>query len=224
MKKNTASPWANSARAPDKSFAEKQDAVLYAAAQLFCEKGFHGASFDELAARLMISKPTIYYYVTSKAECLLEISRRGQQAAIDAIRQSESMNSTALEKLMFVMRRYATVLTTDFGRCLSLVGRSALHGPASKEIEARAKWADRRIFLLFEEGIAEGSIRANDPTIAHFATIGAMNWIARWYKPGGRIGPEALVEGQIRFLLHGLAPATAASENSSLKRRKSGKN
>ncbi|WP_286186586.1 TetR/AcrR family transcriptional regulator, partial [Acidovorax cavernicola] len=41
----------------------KRQAVLSAAAQLFNERGFHATSLDDIAARLGVSKPTLYYYV-----------------------------------------------------------------------------------------------------------------------------------------------------------------
>ena len=38
-------------------------AVLRTAAQLFNERGFHATSLDDIAERLNVSKPTLYYYI-----------------------------------------------------------------------------------------------------------------------------------------------------------------
>ena len=55
-----ASPWAS---APDREQQReaKRQAVLQAAAELFNERGFHATSLDDIAARLNVSKPTLYY-------------------------------------------------------------------------------------------------------------------------------------------------------------------
>ena len=64
-----ASPWAS---VPDRQQQReaKRHAVLQAAAQLFNERGFHATSLDDIAARLNVSKPTLYYYVKNKQELL----------------------------------------------------------------------------------------------------------------------------------------------------------
>ncbi len=38
---------------------------------------------------------------------------------------------------------------------------------------------------IVAEGIALGTFRPVDPKIAVFTILGAINWIARWYRPGG---------------------------------------
>ena len=70
-----ASPWAS---VPDRQQQReaKRHAVLQAAAQLFNE-GFHATSLDDIAARLNVSKPTLYYYVKNKDEILLQCVRQG---------------------------------------------------------------------------------------------------------------------------------------------------
>ncbi len=71
-----ASPWAP---APDRELQRqaKRDAVLQAGAQLFNERGFHATSLDDIAARLGVSKPTLYYYVKNKDQILIECVRQG---------------------------------------------------------------------------------------------------------------------------------------------------
>jgi hypothetical protein len=51
---------------------------------------------------------------------------------------------------------------------------------------------------LFESVIAEGSRRrefaAGDAKIATLAILGMVNWIYEWYRPRGRLRPEALAD------------------------------
>jgi AcrR family transcriptional regulator len=64
--------------------AAKRDAVLRAAVRMFNEKGFHQTSLDDVAARLGISKPTIYHYLGNKDQVLLECVTRGLGQIIEA--------------------------------------------------------------------------------------------------------------------------------------------
>ena len=84
---STASPWEPAdKRAQQREL--KRNAVLQTAAQLFNERGFHATSLDDIAERLNVSKPTVYYYVESKDQILLEcvkIALDLMQAGIDEV-------------------------------------------------------------------------------------------------------------------------------------------
>ena len=54
------------------------------------------------------------------------------------------------------------------------------------------------------DGVADGSLVTAEPKIAEFFLIGALNWLPRWYSPGGRIGSEELATIFIRIVLDGL--------------------
>ena len=62
----------------------KRQAVLSTAAQMFNERGFHATSLDDVAARLGVSKPTLYYYVRSKDQILLECVQQGLEMTLEA--------------------------------------------------------------------------------------------------------------------------------------------
>ncbi len=51
---------------------------------------------------------------------------------------------------------------------------------------------------LFESVIAEGARKrefaAGDAKIAALAILGMVNWIYEWYRPRGRLRPEALAD------------------------------
>ncbi len=73
------SPWrASRERLRDRAL--KRDAVIRAAALEFNRKGYHNTSLDDIAARLEVTKPTVYYYVTSKEQLLFECFVAGRRA------------------------------------------------------------------------------------------------------------------------------------------------
>src|ERR1700728_1277873 len=53
----------------------KRDAVLQTAAHMFLEQGYRRTSMSELAKRLKITKPALYYYFRNKEEILVECYR-----------------------------------------------------------------------------------------------------------------------------------------------------
>ncbi|MBY0409340.1 MAG: TetR/AcrR family transcriptional regulator, partial [Burkholderiaceae bacterium] len=116
-----ASPWA---ALPDREQQReaKRNAVLQAAAELFNERGFHATSLDDIAARLNVSKPTLYYYIKNKDEILLQCVRQGLNMMLEGIEASRTAGGRAIDQLMTCMRVYARIVTMDFGMCLIRVG------------------------------------------------------------------------------------------------------
>jgi AcrR family transcriptional regulator len=206
MKQETDSPWAGRSRASDHSFEERRMVVLAAAARMFWRKGFHETSFDALAEALNITKPTVYYYVHSKAECLADISRIGQERVIASIHRARKSRGPCYGKLMIVFRGYIAAITDDFGKCLVLVGNRALTGERKVELQARVSWADRAMRELFQQGIDDGSVDGTDPHVLYQATVGSVNWIAHWYDPEGRISPQELMDNHLSVISKMLLP------------------
>jgi TetR/AcrR family transcriptional regulator len=45
---------------------------------------------------------------------------------------------------------------------------------------------------LVKEGIEDGSVVPCDPKLTIFVILGAMNWVAKWFKPSGPWKPEQI--------------------------------
>jgi len=93
-----ASPWAPVSHREQQREA-KRHAVLQAAAQLFNERGFHATSLDDIAARLNVTKPTLYYYVKNKDEILLQCVRQGLDMMLAGIEASRAAGGQAIDLL-----------------------------------------------------------------------------------------------------------------------------
>jgi len=193
----------------------KRQAVLQTAAQLFNEKGFHATSLDDIAERLHVSKPTLYYYVKSKDDILLECVRTAlgmMQAGIDEVRRA---GGRAIDQLMACMRIYSSIVMQDFGMCVIRIGEDPLPAPRRKELRRLKAGIDAEFRRLIAEGIAEGSLAPCDPKMAAFALAGALSWIGRWYRPDGDLDPAHIADQCIELLMAGVRqrPAPPARDN-----------
>jgi AcrR family transcriptional regulator len=130
----------------------KRAAVLRAAVQMFNERGFHQTSLDDVAARLGISKPTIYHYLGNKDQVLLECVTIGLGQLIEAAEQSRQSPGTGADRLMAFLARYAEINMDDFGRCVIRTGDEAL----VPESRARFRELKRRIDSALRGLIADG--------------------------------------------------------------------
>src|SRR3546814_14717544 len=94
------SPWAARDRVAERE--AKREAVLQTAARAFAENGYHRTSLEEIAARLGVSKPTIYYYAQNKDDLVAAIAARALDeivAAMDAAEQSSALSRSEARRL-----------------------------------------------------------------------------------------------------------------------------
>ena len=198
-----ASPW-KKIRDAGKEREEKREAVLRTAAQMFNEKGFHATSLDEVAERLHITKPTLYYYVKNKDDILFQCVSRGLALLRDAILVVARSGGTAEDKLFAAMRQYAEIVTMDFGMCVIRVGEDPLPLESRKKLRNMKGAIDMEFRQLIEQGIAEGSMAPCDPKMAAFTIAGALSWIGRWYSPEGPMHPDDIATEVINLLSFGV--------------------
>lgn len=197
------SPWAKKQdRLTERE--NKRDAVLRTAAELFNEKGFHATSLDEVAERLNVSKPTVYYYVKNKDEILFECVRIGLEMLENASNEAIQSGSDSRENLIAVMRKYAQIVTMDFGMCLIRVGEDPLPLESRRKLRRLKSRIDLKFRSLIQQGIADGVLMPCDPKIAAFTIAGALSWIARWYDPNGPLRAEDIANQCIDLLMNGL--------------------
>lgn len=182
----------------------KRQAVLSTAAQLFNERGFHATSLDDIAARLGVSKPTLYYYVKSKDQILLECVRQGLEMTLEGIEVSRQAGGTALDQLEACMRVYARIVTMDFGMCLIRVGDEQLPPESRKALRRMKAQIDLAFRRLVEAGVQQGLLAPCDPKMTAFMIGGALSWIGKWYDSGGAYSPDEIAEQAVRTLLQGV--------------------
>lgn len=205
-----ASPWAPPSTREQQRL-NKRNAVLSTAAQLFNEKGFHATSLDDIAARLHVTKPTLYYYVKNKDEILIECVRRGLEMMLGGIETSRQAGGSAIEQLMTCMRTYTRIVTMDFGMCVIRIADDELPPASRKELRRLKSGIDMEFRRLVEAGVAEGSIPPCDSKMTAFLIAGALSWIGRWYQPGGQYDPEQVADQFVATLFNGVLGSSGNS-------------
>lgn len=172
----------------------KREAILTAAATAFVQDGYGATSVDDIAARLGVSKPTLYYYVGSKQALLGACFSLALDAYGEAVEDAAITGVDGRERLHQVVQRYVEITATVFGRCLHRVPDVELTPEVRDRLRAVKRKVDARIRDLLRQGVRDGSLRSADVRMSTFAISGAMNSIAQWYSPGGKLSPEEIAE------------------------------
>jgi AcrR family transcriptional regulator len=200
-----ASPWrASRERLRDREL--KRDAVIRAAAREFNHKGYHNTSLDDIAAALEITKPTVYYYVTSKEQLLFECFVAGVEQIRTAFREVRRVAAPARERLNAVLRHYGEAVASEFGWCMVRAEDQDLSPAMSRHIKSLKSEIDQGIRRLIREGVQDGSIEPCDPKMTAFALAGALNWIAHWYREDRSLTGAQIAAAFVTIFEGGLRP------------------
>ncbi len=156
-------------RLKERQRVEREHLILQAADELLLEKGYHDTSIEDIAARVGISKGTIYLHFASKEDLVFALLERGVrqlQATLDDILSSPG---TPREKLYAVMQQMCAGMMS---RQRLQLAEALFHDPElrGRLMERResfgALWdvPRERISALLEEGKALGEFDADTPT------------------------------------------------------------
>jgi TetR/AcrR family transcriptional regulator, cholesterol catabolism regulator len=179
--------------------------ILEAAAQVFRQKGFHGASMSDIADAVHLQKASLYHHVTSKQEILFELLDQALQLLLERISAISTRKLPADEKLRLMIREYMQILAEnmDLASVLLFEHRAlerrqhARHVPNRNKFEAL--WRE-----VLAEGV-EGSIfECDDISLATRALLGLMNWTITWYRPDGEKTIQQIADDYSNMLLNGL--------------------
>lgn len=187
----------------------KREAVLREAGQAFGRKGYHNTSLDDVARALGISKGTLYNYVRDKQEILFAFHQLAYDLSDRAFAFGRAQGGTGAEVLRAILAHYIELLTGELGACGALMEVDALRPEDRAEAARRRNAFEAAFVAIIEDGIADGSIRPVDPKLAVFTFMGAINWLPRWYVPGGRLTGNEVAEQMTDLLMSGLTVAAA---------------
>jgi AcrR family transcriptional regulator len=202
----------------------KREAVLKTAAHLFLEQGYRRTSLSELATRLKITKPALYYYFRNKEEILVECYQAGIARIEDSLDRALVVHGTGLDKTRAYIEAYArAIVSEDFGRCVAMLDDSELSAAARREVRNLKRHIDRSLRGYIEEGIADASISPCNAKLAAFALAGAINWIGSWYSPEGELTPEQIASQFAALLSDGLRIRTNDARGNATRKYRSTK-
>lgn len=188
----------------------RKEQIFAVGAKLFAEKGYERTTLQEVADRLGVTKPALYYYLDSKQELLYEIMSFVMDSVLEQIIHIVESKKTPLGKLEALITSYIAFFTAHPDALTVMVLRED-----SLEPELRAKHLIRQkeyanhVKSIMKGVLAERGDTDVDATAATYALLGGMNWIFRWYDPKGRIPPKKLSRDFLKIFV----PNAAADLN-----------
>lgn len=177
------------------SGAEKREQIVQAAAALFREKGYHGTSIGDIAARVGLPKGGIYHYIDSKEQLLYEITCRGIRALLPLLRRIRDSHLAPEPKLREAVRAHIASLAAYRDYVSVFLQEKRALAPEHLKEYVRDRDDVEQIFRdIIREGIEKGCFREVNPKLIAFAILGMCNWVVQWYRVDGESSIEEIAE------------------------------
>ena len=171
----------------------RRRAIEDVASDLFREHGYAATSIRDIARALSVQGASLYAHVASKEDVLWAIVDRAAsrfEAAADRAEAAAAASRPGdpAEALSGLVRAHVGVLTSDVDAAGVFVHEWRSLDPEHRAaILARRDAYELRFRRHIEAGVAIGVFALTDPAIAAAALLSAINGVADWYDPDGRL-------------------------------------
>ncbi len=187
--------------------AENQrERIMQQAAKLFGRSGFDAASLNDLAEEAGISKAGIYHYFKTKQDVYDALIVQTLQRLFDHVSTVVAESTDPSERFLAFMLAHAEFFERNYWAfCAMLVGFSGMNTTALRQeaVVLRERY-EHLLREIIEDGIARGQFRAVDPASTGRAALSMLNWMVRWFKPGGPKTAPEIARTYADLLFHGM--------------------
>jgi len=185
----------------------RRQAIEDVASDLFRERGYAATSIRDIARALSVQGASLYAHVTSKEDVLWAIvdraASRFETAADHAETEAASRRpGDPTEAVAALVRAHVEVLTGDVDEAGVFVNEWRSLGPERRSaILARRDAYEARFRRHIEDGVAVGAFGMTDPAVATSTLLSALNGVATWYDPDGRLPAARVADHLVELIL-----------------------
>ena len=193
-------------RRPRASPRRRAAEIIEAAAGVFAERGFHGATTQDIADVLGIRQASLYYYFPSKEDALEQVCARGVEGFFEAAAVIAAGPGSAAEKVRKLIEAHLSPLLDrrDFVRVF-LNERQHLPADSRRRIGRWSRAYERVIEEVLKAGIRNGEFRPDlDARLVALGLLGMGNASAAWYGKEPGVTIDRLVQEFSQLLLEGM--------------------
>lgn len=149
-------------------------AIFEAAVREFSERGYNGATMDEIALKARVAKGTLYYHFKSKEEIFSFVVVEGIKSMQAAISEINEMDLGSFEKIRLICKNQLT-LSND-NREFFKVLISQIWGKENRQSEIRMLLNTyfREIEKVMEQAMSEGVVKKGNPKLMSFLFFGNL--------------------------------------------------
>lgn len=199
-------------------FDRRLGEILNHATDVFCEKGYEGASMRDLSRATGMSLAGLYHYFQSKERLLYLIQKHTFSTIVEKLKaRLDGVTDPGQRLRIFIQNHLEYFVTNQSGLKVLAHEDEALKNGFSSEIAAIKREYYRICLGLMDDLKRQHRLDFNSRT-AVMSLFGMINWIYTWYNPRIDGNAEALAEQMGNLVLHGIVNDNGIVNHNGIKR------
>jgi TetR/AcrR family transcriptional regulator, cholesterol catabolism regulator len=171
------------ATAPATRYDKRLAEILTHATEVFCQKGYEGASMRDLSRESGMSLAGLYYYFESKERLLYLIQKHTFTTIVQRLKARLEGVTDAEERIrVFILNHLEYFLANQAAMKVLSHEAEALKNGFASEVAAIKREYYRICVGLLDDLKADRSLQFST-RIAVLSLFGMMNWIYTWHNP-----------------------------------------
>ena len=158
-------------------YAQKKIAAIEAAAKVFADKGFHGATTQDIASEMGIKQGSLYYYFKSKEQALQDVCEYGFRNHVLRMEKICAKKQPFEAKMQMIITSHLSNYRQK-NNAMKVHNEERLYLPKdSRSLLKQLGTHYRRLLeITLSEGIEQGVVRADiDTHFIAYSVIGICN-------------------------------------------------
>ena len=167
--------------------------ILAASRDAFYEAGYHGTSVRDIARRVGVTVPALYYHYENKEALLLAILDASISHLTHLCEAAVREAGPAPDDRFLNLVECIALYEANAGRTASIDGEMRLLPPGLRAVytKKRKEIADT-LLAAVEDGAEAGIIDTTNATDTTPAVLGMLQAIPMWFNVGGELSPQDL--------------------------------
>ena len=187
-------------------YQARRDQILDIAVEAFRQKGYAGTSMQDIGHALERTKGSLYYYFPDKEEILFQCHERALDHILGIAAEVRDRHERPDAALRELIEKHVEIMVHEFhGTALALEIGDLTGERLSRVVQRRDRY-ERHLRELLREGVRAGVFRLVDAKLTTFAILGAINWVAQWYREAGGAQAREIGAAFADLFLQGLSP------------------
>ncbi|MGB9199289.1 MAG: TetR/AcrR family transcriptional regulator [Terriglobales bacterium] len=189
---------------PDSRFDRRLSEILVHATEVFCDKGYEGASMRDLSRASGMSLAGLYHYFGSKERLLYLIQKHTFSTIVEELkRRLETATEPAERIRIFVQNHLEYFVSNQSGLKVLAHEDDALKNGFNHEV-ATIKREYYKICLGLMDDLKRQRKLNFNPRTAVMSLFGMINWIYTWYNPRHDGTAKDLAQQMSEIILSGV--------------------
>jgi TetR/AcrR family transcriptional regulator, cholesterol catabolism regulator len=187
-------------------FDRRLSEILEHATEVFCEKGYEGASMRDLSRATGMSLAGLYYYFQTKERLLYLIQRHTFSTIVARLRERLKQAANPEQRVRVFIHNHVQyfLANQEAMKVLSHEDEALKNGYGTEIAGIKREYYRICVSLVEDLTRTKGLKLGVSPRLAVLSLFGMMNWIYTWHNPRVDADAEQLAQQMGNIFLNGI--------------------